>query len=176
MKKYYLFLLFLLFFASCEKKEEKIPCWDGKTDLGSPSVGEPVSIFWMEPVTGMKDLWYPLKGFTDVKQMKPILVRLNFPENPGQYDFETQRYLVICFLQRDLKAVTAMRIPFLMDNDEFICPRGKDKALYSLLMSSEARENYYGDPKRGEGIVNSEEYKEFWRSQLSKDPNLPNRK
>ncbi len=171
MKKCYLFLLVILLLSSCGKKKEEIPSWDGKTDLGGPHHGEPVAIFWMEPVSGMRESWYPLKGFTDVKQMGEIIVRLNFPKNPGQYGFYTKRYLLICFIRRDLKTVTAVRVPFLIDNNEFVCPRGKDDDLYSLLMSTEERENYYGDPNEANQIIHSPEYKQFWKEQLKKEPN-----
>lgn len=176
MKKYCLLFTIILVLCSCgrecDKEKEEIAIWVGKTNLGGPHHGEPVSILWMEPVSGMREFWYPLKGFTDVKQMSEILVHLNFPETPEHCEFDTQRYLLICFIRRDLKTTTAVRVPFLIDNNEFVCPRGKDNNLYSLLISAEERENYFVDPKLTEQIIHSTEYKEHWKSQLTKDPNL----
>lgn len=176
MKTYGVLLLSILFLCSCcdkesEKEKEGIPVWDGKSDLGGAHHGEAVSILWIEPISGMSACWYPLKGVTDVVQMREMIVRLNFPETPGEYELDSRRYLLVYFLRRDLHAAAVLRIPFLIDGDEFVFLRGKDSRLYELLMSAEERENYYGDPRLGDKIIQSEEYKEHWRSQLIRDPN-----
>lgn len=172
MKKMCLFLLVLVFLSSCQKEKEEILVWNGNTNLGGANYGEAISILWMEPVSGISSLRYPLKAVSDVEQIREIINHLNSPKNPGQYVFSSRRYLLVCFVQRDMKAVSAIRIQFLIENGDFICPTGKDNDMYSILMSAVERENYYGDPKLVEQIINSDAYKEFWNSQLTREPNI----
>ncbi len=81
--------------------------------------------------------YVPVKVYSDKDIIKKIISRLNSPEQRQNCDdIETEDYLLMIDISRELNSQTIIRVPYKLTEDGYaITPRGKDKELYEILNS-----------------------------------------
>jgi hypothetical protein len=78
--------------------------------------------------------YIPVKAWSDRNSINRIIGLLHTPEEKNRSNVETEDYLVVVRIDRELNSQEIVRVPFKLTDDGFaITPRGKDKTLYELL-------------------------------------------
>lgn len=133
------------------KKDNMLHKWDGQSPLWQNSPDkydslEPVCIIVYERTPGLKEWWYPSKITSSTTIVRQIMDKLNYPEFPNQYNFYTDKYILVLFVGRGLTKVESLLIPFMEENKKYILlPNGRDRSLYEILNNISDKENYFGE-------------------------------
>ncbi|MCX6827627.1 MAG: hypothetical protein NTV06_10255, partial [candidate division Zixibacteria bacterium] len=81
--------------------------------------------------------YVPIKTYADKDIIKKIIDKLNSPkQRQNSDDIETEDYLLMIDISRELNSQTIIRVPYKLAEEGYaITPRGKDKELYEILNS-----------------------------------------